>query len=106
MDKVYGHLRGMADAPRMLFRSRHIYILLASLLNLSLGTYLKHQPPDWRRSLQLVGSVLITAATCVLVAAFLYEPLHGNLNYTPFSHYALYLIAAGAITHVIVGNTQ
>ncbi len=49
MDKVYGHLRGMADAPRMLFRSRHIYILFASLLNLSLGTYLKPQQRDWRR---------------------------------------------------------
>jgi hypothetical protein len=37
MDIFYAHLRGMADLPPMLFRSRHIYILLASLLNLTLG---------------------------------------------------------------------
>jgi hypothetical protein len=30
-----GHLQGMADLPRMLFRSRHIYILFTGLLNLT-----------------------------------------------------------------------
>jgi hypothetical protein len=69
-DKAYGHLRGMADAPRMLFRSRHIYILLASLLNLSLGTYLKPQRADWRARLQLAGSLMVIGATCLLVVAF------------------------------------
>jgi hypothetical protein len=50
-----GHLQGTADMPRMLFRSRHIYILLASLLNLCLDTYLTRQPGGWRRTLQLLG---------------------------------------------------
>jgi len=48
----------------------------------------------------------LIGATCLLVAAFFYEPLHGNLNYTPFSHYAAYLIAAGTLTHVIAGYRQ
>lgn len=103
MDKVHGHLRGIADAPRMLFRSRHIYMLLTSLLNLGLGTYLKPQPLGWRAGAQLAGSIMIIGATCLLVVAFLYEPLHGNLNYTPFSHYGLYLVALGTVGHAIAG---
>jgi hypothetical protein len=103
MDRVYAHLRGMADMPRMLFRSRHIYILLAGLLNLGLGTYLKRQPSDWRRVLQVFGSVLIVAATCLLVGAFFYEPLKADLQNTPFSRQGLYFIAAGTVFHVIAG---
>ena len=32
MDHVHDHLAGMEDGPRMMFRSSHIYLLLASLL--------------------------------------------------------------------------
>ena len=32
--QYHEHLRGMDDAQRLLFRSAHIYLLLASLLNL------------------------------------------------------------------------
>ena len=85
MDKSYNHLRGMADAPRMLFRSRHIYILLASLLNLALGTYLPERPAGWRHTVRIAGSVQIILATFLLVAAFFLEPLRGNLQHTPFS---------------------
>jgi hypothetical protein len=36
--QYHEHLRGMTDAQRLLFRSTHIYLLLASLLNLYLTT--------------------------------------------------------------------
>ena len=39
MDKFLQHLEGMADGPRMMYRTRHIYILLSGLLNLAIGTY-------------------------------------------------------------------
>lgn len=39
MDARHDHLRGMAAAPRLLFRSAHICLLFASLLNLTLGLY-------------------------------------------------------------------
>src|SRR5687768_12391459 len=39
MDKFLQHLVGMPDGPRMLYRTRHIYILLSGLLNLGIGTY-------------------------------------------------------------------
>jgi hypothetical protein len=44
MDLSYDHLRGLDDTTRMLFRSTHIYLLFAALLNLALGLYLKAEP--------------------------------------------------------------
>ncbi len=41
MDLVHDHLRGMDDTHRLLFRSTHIYLLFASLVNLALGLHLK-----------------------------------------------------------------
>jgi hypothetical protein len=101
-----GHLQGMADLPRMLFRSRHIYILAASLLNLSLGTYLTRQPRGWRRWLQFAGSVLIIAASCSLVAAFIYEPSYRDIQRTPFSFFGIIIIAAGTLAHVVAGMSD
>jgi hypothetical protein len=103
MDKVYNHLRGMADAPRMLFRSRHIYILFASLINLGLCTYLTPQQHEGRRLLQVAGSALIIGATCLLVTAFFCEPLHATINYVPISRYGLYFCLGGTLAHVIAG---
>jgi hypothetical protein len=98
-----GHLQGMAGMPRLLYRSRHIYILFASLLNLVLGAYVTRQPKGWRRTLQIAGSILIVTATGLLVAAFIYEPSQGQIEYTPFSFYGIILIAIGTITHVLGG---
>ena len=44
MDRRLDHLMYLADGPRMLFRTRHIYILMAGLLNLSLGSYFSYRP--------------------------------------------------------------
>jgi len=99
-----GHLEGMADMPRMLFRSRHIYILLGGLLNVMLGTYLVRQPGGWRRPLQCVGSVLTVIATCLLVAAFIYEPRLRQIERTAFSFYGIILVAVGTVLHAIAGR--
>jgi hypothetical protein len=37
MDKYLQHLHGMPDGPRMLYRTRHIFILLAGLLHMALA---------------------------------------------------------------------
>ncbi|PYS73641.1 MAG: hypothetical protein DMF69_04235 [Acidobacteria bacterium] len=39
MDRFLQHLQSMPDGPRMLYRSRHIYILLSGLINLGIGAY-------------------------------------------------------------------
>jgi hypothetical protein len=67
------HLAGMPDGPRMLYRTRHIYILLSGLLNLGIGTYFTYGWTRWRRVLQFLGSALIVAATALFIAGFFWE---------------------------------
>lgn len=102
MDKYYNHMVGVADAPRLLYRTRHIFILLAGLLNLMIGTYFTLRIEIWRRAIQLLGSLLIFGASFLFVVAFFYEPNLSNLR-TPLSHWGMYAIAAGVVLHLASG---
>jgi len=105
MDKVYNHMVGVPDAQRLLFRTRHIFILLAGLLNLGIGAYFTYRIETWRRTIQLLGSLLIFAASCLFLIAFFYEPTLNNLR-TPLSHWGTYSIALGALLHVFAIPTR
>ena len=102
MDKHYNHMVGVPDAPRLLYRTRHIFILFSGLLNLGIGAYFTYRTETWQRAIQLVGSLLIFTASFLFVIGFFYEPNLSNLR-TPLSHYGAYAIAAGAVLHVISG---
>jgi hypothetical protein len=102
MDKLYNHMVGVPDAQRLLFRTRHIFILLAGLLNLGIGAYFTYRLETWRRSIQQLGSLLIFVASLLFLIAFFYEPSLSNLH-TPLSHWGTYTIAAGALLHVVSG---
>ncbi len=99
MDIHLGHLHDMADGPRMLYRTRHIYILLAGLLNIGIGSYLTAHLERWPRVLHLLGSELIVVATCLFITAFFCDPRLSDLE-TPLSHYAMYLISSGTLLHL------
>jgi len=102
MDKYHNHLASMPDAPRLLYRTRHIFILLAGLLNLALGAYFTYRVQTWRRTIQLLGSLFIFAASFLFLIAFFYEPNLSNLH-TPLSHWGTYTIAIGSLLHVVSG---
>jgi hypothetical protein len=102
MDKYHGHLEGMPDGPRLLYRTRHIFILLSGLLHLGLGAYFARRLRLWRRVLQLSGSGLISVASLLFVVAFFYEPGLRDLH-TPLSHWGAYTIAAGTLLHLSSG---
>jgi hypothetical protein len=99
MDRYLRHLSEMPDGPRMLYRTRHIFILLAGLLNLGIGTYFTYRAEPWRRTLQMLGSVLIVIAPVLFIVAFFYEPKLSNLD-TPLSHWGMYAIAVGTLCHL------
>ena len=103
MDKFYNHMHGVADGPRLLYRTRHIFILLSGLLHLGIGAYFTYQTEPWRRAIQLLGSLLIFAASFLYLVAFFYEPNLNNNLHTPLSHWGTYAIAAGAVLHVVSG---
>lgn len=105
MNVYHDHLRGMQDGPRMLYRTRHIYILLAGLLNLGIGSYFSWRSQNWRRAFQILGSTLIVLAPLLFLAAFFYEPGLPNL-YTPLSHWGIYTIVGGALFHLFSGLRQ
>ena len=107
MDKFLQHLDGMPDGPRMLYRTRHIYILLSGLLNLGIGTYFSYGVTRWRRVLQFLGSGLIVVATAFFVAGFFTEAKLAGLV-TPWSGRGIYLIAYGTLLHFFsgLGSTQ
>jgi hypothetical protein len=64
----YVHNRQLPDGTRVLYRSRHIYLLLAGLINLVIGTYFVPRAPSWRRTIQIAGSTLIGLAPGLLLA--------------------------------------
>ena len=102
MDHSLGHLREMPDGPRMLYRTRHIFILLAGLLNLGIGTYFRPRALQERRIMQMLGSVFIVLATMLFVAGFFHEPKLADLD-TPLSHWGMYAIFAGTFLHLLSG---
>jgi hypothetical protein len=102
MDKFLQHLVGMPDGPRMLYRSRHIYILMSGLLNLGIGTYFTYGATPWRKVLQFLGSGLIVAATVLFVLGFFTEPKLAELQ-TPWSGRGIYCLAYGTLLHFISG---
>jgi len=61
------------EVLRYLYRSNHVYILLASLVNVALGVHLAPAAPGWRATVLLAGSVLALAAPVVLCFAFYFE---------------------------------
>jgi len=105
MDRAYDHLQGMPNETRMLFRSTHIYILLASMINLVLGVYLS--PPDQKHKivLQASASILVLAAPCLLLLAFFTEPQMADLA-RPFSRLALYSLFVSAMAFSYLGFSK
>ena len=100
MDRVHNHLQGMADGPRMLYRTRHIYILLSGLLHLGIGCYFQYRLENVRRILQLLGSLLITVAPILFIIGFFREP-HLTGLYAPLSKKGIILIAIGTLLHLL-----
>lgn len=79
------------SVPRLIFRSRHLFLLLAAVVNLALSST---QPT---RVAQRVASALIMVSPAMLIAAFFTDPTRG-LRSSPIFHFAMYsMFAAGVL---------
>lgn len=84
---VTGQLMGRHDPPvsamewgdRLLFRSRHIYLLCAALVSVALGVHYRLPEGAARRAAAIVGSLLVLIAILLLFFAFFFEPMAGRL---------------------------
>jgi len=96
----YVHNRLLPDGTRMLYRSRHIYLLLSGLLNLILGIYFVPQARGWRRTIQAVGTLLIVLSPGLLLAGFFSEPRKGP-EQTMLAPLGIFAVALGTLFHLI-----
>jgi predicted lysophospholipase L1 biosynthesis ABC-type transport system permease subunit len=70
-------MRLLSDDVRLMYRSRHIYLLGSGIANVLLGLYVVPRRNLWQRGMQFAGSLLLLAAPVLLGLAFLAETGHG-----------------------------
>jgi hypothetical protein len=103
--QVMGHhhpsMQNLSGDVRMMYISRHIYLLGAALVNVVLGLYLQLNPPGWRRMLQHIGSLLIVLSVVSLLMAFVSEPAMGMAGRSWRSFFGLIALFAGVMTHLV-----
>jgi hypothetical protein len=87
---------------RILMRSRHIYILLSSLMHIGIGIYVQMRPQKVRKMLQIAGSAVLVAASILLVYAFVVETYQIR-GYSSYSRWGLYLSLGGVGFHLLGG---
>ena len=93
-------MSAVLDGTRLLFRSRHIYILAGGLVNLMLGLY--YAPLEgWRRIVQSVGGALFLTAPVLLVLAFFTEPGRGFQEDMPLSALGQFALFGGGMLHLV-----
>ena len=102
MDYLEVRTNALGETARVMFRSRHIYLLLAGLVNLGLGAYFSYRERGWRRGLQLVGSALVVAAPVLMSAAFFAEPTEPGLK-RHFTLPAVVILSTGTLLHALSG---
>ena len=105
---VTGYLMGGHQPPvaamdwddRLLFRSRHIYILFGALVNLAIGIHYVLPDQPVRRWLSITGSLLLLAGVIMLFFAFFYEPMAGR-DPGPMSSLGLFALFGGSLSYVL-----
>jgi hypothetical protein len=92
----------MDQTLRFLMRSRHIYILLSSLIHISLGIGLQLRPGLAQKMFQIAGSIVLVTSSLLLFWAFVVETYYLQ-GYSSYSSDGLYLSLAGVVLHLIGG---
>lgn len=91
---------------RMMYVSRHIYLLTGALVNAVLGLYLQIQPSGWRRIAQTIGSILILTSALLLSMAFLVEPPLGMAGRGWRSLVGMVALFVGVMTHLVASTRR
>ena len=90
------------EVLRYLYRSNHVYVLLASLVNVALGVHWTDVTPGWRATGSLIGSLLALASPAVLCFAFFVEAPVASPERI-WTLLGVVAVAAGIALHVLGG---
>jgi hypothetical protein len=93
------------EVVRYLYRSNHVYVLLASLVNVALGVHLAPVAPGWRATVSTLGSILALAAPVVLCWAFFIEAPKASPERV-LTLLGVAALAAGIALHVLGGSRR
>jgi hypothetical protein len=93
MARVLG-MDTLPDGARMLYRSAHIYLMLASLANVCVGYFMT--PERTLNYLQRLISVLLLACPALLIWSFFTESATATLE-RPIGTYTLYLLFGSGV---------
>ncbi len=88
----------MEWGERLLFRSRHIYLLCGALVNVALGLNYGLPEGAFRHGAAIAGSLLVLASALLLFFAFFVEPMAGNWP-GPVSNLGLFALFGGVLIH-------
>ena len=91
-------LNDMADGPRLLYRTSHLYLMWSSLLNLLVGCYFMPAAKSATRKVQAIASVMLLVGPVLMLVGFFTEWKMTGLD-RPFTGWGNYLALAGAILH-------
>src|SRR5215813_1920152 len=94
-------VRATVPELRLMYVSRHIYLLGAALVNLMTGLYLKMAVRGWQRRAQLLGSALLLFSPAALMLAFLIEPPLGLAGRSWMSRQGLFTLLGGTLFHAM-----
>jgi hypothetical protein len=89
-----------SDRFRFSVRANHVYILLASLIHISLGSYLRVSEKRRWANLQALAALLLLTSTALVIAAFFLEPKTGFDR--PVTTIVMVLALAGTLLHAFV----
>ena len=104
MKHHHPRMEELSAEVRMMYVSRHIYLLGASLVNVVLGLYLQVHPPGWRRVLQQIASVVILLSPLSLLISFFAEPAFGLAGRSWRSYFGLIGLFVGVMTHIVASG--
>jgi len=93
--------RDLTPEFRLMFVSRHIYMLAGALVNVCLGLYLQLSETRLRRIAQAAGSILVLLSPAFSVLAFLQEPQGGMAGHSWRTPAGLLPLFAGVMLHLI-----
>ncbi len=88
-------------ADRLLFRSRHIYLLSAGLVNLAIGVHFLLPERALRRGAAIAGSLFVLLGPVLLFFAFFAEPMAGRMPGI-VSYSGLAALFAGVLLYTLV----
>jgi hypothetical protein len=86
---------------RVMLRSRHIFILLVSLIEVGIGVYIHQSMNKIFLGIQWLATILLIVSHSLFIYAFFYEVAITNIPKTPILHYAAYLVLISLMLHLL-----